>query len=176
MTEHPGSSRRRLWLRLGVVIGAVGIAAALFVATGHRDGGLLGRSDASVVEGRSQRTGKPYPKVNADAPLRLEHRGGEAELDRCDGAWTLMEEYKTDGLLPLWAQHDYCGGSQILNWKVGQEVSVAGSTSTWRVTDVREVPAGSTLEKTRGMKGDLLLQTCVPAPSDDYHLVAIEEI
>jgi len=148
----------------------------IIVLTGH--GGPIGLP-SSVTGHKDQfsaRTGQPYVDVKPDAALRLDHRGGQAQLDLCDGAWTLMEEYKTDGLLPLWAQHDYCGGSQILRWKAGDKVSVEGSSSTWQVTGVLDVPEGSTLEKTRDMKGDLLLQTCHPRPSRDLRLVAIKEL
>lgn len=172
-TETPVSRRRR-WVVLCGIVGAFGAAAVLAFVLFGSDRGLVG-GDGSV-DGVSLRTGKPYVKVPSDAPLRLDKHGGQVELDRCDGAWTQMEDFNTDGFLPLWAQHDYCGGAQILGWKAGQEVTVDGSKSTWRVTEIRKIAEGSTLEKTRGMKGTLLLQTCLPAPSSDYQVVAIEEL
>lgn len=90
--------------------------------------------------------------------------GGMTELDRCDGTFTEMLSYRRDGVPPVWAAHNNCGGDTVLPWKLGQEVAVTrpdGSTEIYAVADVRVTPkTWATTDDLIGLGGDFALQTC----------------
>lgn len=92
--------------------------------------------------------------------VRLGGEGGMRELDRCDGSFTEMVSYRRDGVPPLFAAHNNCGGDVILGWDVGQRVAVAGSDVVYEVVEERHTPKWSDVDRIVGMSGVFLLQTC----------------
>lgn len=92
--------------------------------------------------------------------IRLGDAGGMVELDRCDGTFTEMVSYRVDGVLPLFAAHNNCGGDVILGWEIGERVMVAGSDVVYEVVEERHTPKWSHVEELVGMSGEFMVQTC----------------
>lgn len=92
--------------------------------------------------------------------LRLGEEGGLAQLDECDGTFTEMISYRVDGVPPLFAAHNNCGGDIILGWELGQRVRVEGSDIVYEVVEERHTPKWSDVEALVGMSGEFMVQTC----------------
>lgn len=92
--------------------------------------------------------------------LRLGREGGLAQLDECDGTFTEMVSYRIDGVPPLFAAHNNCGGDIILGWEIGQRVTVEGSDIVYEVVEERHTPKWSEIEELVGMSGEFMVQTC----------------
>lgn len=87
--------------------------------------------------------------------------GGMAELDRCDGTFTEIAAYQREGVPPVWAAHNNCGGDVTLAWERGQRVSISGSDAVYEVVEVRAVSkTWSSTDDLVGLSGELALQTC----------------
>ncbi|WP_430592281.1 hypothetical protein [Humidisolicoccus flavus] len=93
--------------------------------------------------------------------------GGEgdmARVDECDGTFTEMLPYRiAANLQPTFLAHNACSGDKILNWTVGQEVTVVqnGTETAYTVTDAVQVAKfGSTTDDIDQLAGSLLLQSC----------------
>lgn len=93
--------------------------------------------------------------------LTLGDEGGLAQLDECDGTFTEMISYRIDGVPPLFAAHNNCGGDIILGWEIGQRVAVEGSDIVYEVVEERHTPKWSNVEVLVGMSGEFMVQTCV---------------
>ncbi|WP_404430775.1 hypothetical protein LG299_12675 [Microbacterium lacus] len=92
--------------------------------------------------------------------ITLGVEGGMRELDRCDGTFTEMTSYRLDGVLPLYAAHNNCGGDVILAWEIGQQVRIAGSDVVYEVIEERHTPKWSNVDVLEGMTGEFMVQTC----------------
>ncbi|WP_136707101.1 hypothetical protein [Agromyces sp. H66] len=92
--------------------------------------------------------------------LTLGGEGDMRDLDRCGGEFTEMTSYRADGVLPLYAAHNYCGGDIILTWDIGQHVKVAGSDIVYEVVEERHTPKSSNADTLVGMAGEFMVQTC----------------
>ncbi|WP_314426870.1 hypothetical protein [uncultured Microbacterium sp.] len=92
--------------------------------------------------------------------LRLGGEGGLVQLDECDGTFTEMVSYRRDGVPPLFAAHNNCGGDIILGWEIGQRVTVEGSDVVYEVVEERHTPKWSDLDALVGMSGEFMVQTC----------------
>lgn len=92
--------------------------------------------------------------------IRLGGEGGMRELDRCDGSFTEMIGYRSEGVPPLFAAHNNCGGDVILGWEIGQRVAVAGSDVVYEVVEERHTPKWSGVDRLVGMSGEFMVQTC----------------
>ncbi|MGN7950243.1 hypothetical protein ACTJKH_15980 [Microbacterium sp. 22215] len=92
--------------------------------------------------------------------IRLGAEGGMVELDHCDGTFTEMISYRIDGVPPLFAAHNNCGGDVILGWEIGQRVRVDGSDVVYEVVEERHTPKWSNVEELVGMSGEFMVQTC----------------
>lgn len=114
----------------------------------------LGRDVAAVAE--ETVTGeKTYPQIN------LGVSGTVRELDRCDGTFTEMKSYERDGVPPVWAAHNNCGGDIILPWEIGTELQITGNPTVYRVVDIRYTSkVWSSTADLVGLSGELALQTC----------------
>jgi len=96
-----------------------------------------------------------------DLPVvRLGDEGQIRDLDDCDGTFTEMVSYRLDGVPPLYAAHNYCGGDAILGWDIGQHVRVAGSDTVYEVVEERRTVKWADAQLLQGMRGEFLLQTC----------------
>lgn len=96
-----------------------------------------------------------------DLPVvRLGDEGQIRDLDDCDGTFTEMVSYRLDGVPPLYAAHNYCGGDAILGWDIGQHVRVAGSDTVYEVVEERRTVKWADAHLLQGMRGEFLLQTC----------------
>ncbi len=92
--------------------------------------------------------------------ITLGGEGGLAQLDECDGTFTEMISYRLDGVLPLFAAHNNCGGDVILGWELGQRVTVQGSDIVYEVVEERHTPKWSDVDALVGMSGEFMVQTC----------------
>lgn len=92
--------------------------------------------------------------------LRLGGEGGLPQLDDCDGTFTEMISYRVEGVIPLFAAHNNCGGDIILGWELGQRVTVEGSDIVYEVVEERHTPKWSDVEALVGMSGEFMVQTC----------------
>lgn len=92
--------------------------------------------------------------------ITLGGEGDMRDLDRCGGEFTEMTSYRTDGVLPLYSAHNYCGGDIILGWDIGQHVRVAGSDVVYEVVEERHTPKSSNADTLVGMAGEFMVQTC----------------
>lgn len=98
---------------------------------------------------------KVYPQIV------LGVSGDQEQLDYCDGTFTEMLSYERDGVPPVWAAHNGCGGDILLPWEVGTEVQIQGQPTVYRVAEVR--PTQKTWASTEdlvGLQGNFALQTC----------------
>ncbi|KQQ62663.1 hypothetical protein [Microbacterium sp. Leaf320] len=92
--------------------------------------------------------------------VRLGASGSAIDLDRCDGTFTEMVDYRQREVPPVWAAHNNCGGDTILPWKEGQRFLVGDEE--YEVVEVRLLPKYTATPKDLlGMKGELALQTCL---------------
>lgn len=160
---NPAPGRRRRVLRRGVlqlVLGLVLIllgAGALGVTVIAPDTAakVAGSIKVEVKQGAQKALHPGYiPEIT------LNGEGGMPELDKCDGGFTEMVSYREDGVLPLYAAHNNCGGDIILGWDLGQQVRIKGSTVIYEVVEERHTPRWSDAERLKGMKGEFMLQTC----------------
>lgn len=86
--------------------------------------------------------------------------GDETELDWCDGTFIELEPYRVDGVLPVYAAHNNCGGDIILTWDIGDTVHIGGEQKPYVVVEERTTRKWSQISSLRGMAGELALQTC----------------
>lgn len=136
-----------------VAVGAALLAGSVFAPD------LVSRAAGAVkveVERQLQRILTPD-----ELPvIRLGPEGGLIELDLCDGTFTEMVSYRMDGVPPLYAAHNNCGGDILLGWEIGDRVRIEGSDTVYTVVEERHTPKWSHIEKLVGMSGEIVLQTC----------------
>ncbi|GAA3659642.1 hypothetical protein [Microbacterium marinilacus] len=93
--------------------------------------------------------------------VKLGVSGGIPELDRCDGTFTEMLSYEREGVPPVWAAHNNCGGDVALPWEIGQRIQVEGSDDVYEIVDIRLTSKiWSSTDDLVGLGGELALQTC----------------
>lgn len=99
--------------------------------------------------------------LSGDLPeVTLGASGTAADLDLCDGTFTEMVDYDAEGVPPVWAAHNKCGGDVILPWSVGQHLVI--DSQEYEVVDMMTVPKfTSTVDDVAGLEGMLALQTCL---------------
>lgn len=168
-SRDPQRSKRRLSAVLPRILGAVLIVSGLAIGAGalfapeateriYGDAKVtvqgLGRDVAAAAEEAT--TGeRSYPQISLGAS------GTAEDLDRCDGTFTEMKSYEREGVPPVWAAHNNCGGDIILPWEVGTELQIAGSPTVYRVVDIRFTSkVWSSTADLVGLSGELALQTC----------------
>lgn len=162
--RHRRRHRRRTpaWLRVlgvagGILLFTVGITVAIVGAAWPEQ---VERSYAVVQKSVSQWR---YEALGDLPQARLGSVGGTSELDQCDGTFTMMKSYESDGVPPVWAAHNYCGGDVVLTLELGQQVEIEheGETVVYEVVDTRDTPKKwVTTQALVGIKGDFALQTC----------------
>lgn len=106
---------------------------------------------------------------NETPVAKLGGSGGKAMVDRCDGTFTEMTSYEREGVPPVWAAHNNCGGDIILPLEIGDEIILDrhGDEGTYRVVDVRETPkVWVTTAALIGLQGELALQSCFYGGAD----------
>lgn len=163
-TPRATSNRRRPvrrligWvIALVLMVAGIGILIASLVAPQavERVYGEIRTQAVAVVDDVRHDVTQELPTVALGAT------GGKAELDRCDGTFTQIVSYERDGVPPVWAAHNNCGGDTILPWQLGDHVSVEGDETVYEVVDVRTTSkTWSSTDDLVGLGGDLALQTC----------------
>ncbi len=158
--------RRAVLYTLGagaMALGAATLGLSLFaphlVERGYGEARAAANEAALLLAPPATANGERMPSV------RLGDLGSEALMDACDGSFPQLESYAAqDGLQPVYAAHNGCGGDVILPWSVGERVEVVaadGSASVYVVSDFRDVAKfGSSTRDVLGLTGSLLLQTC----------------
>lgn len=165
MRRIRGRFLRRASLALGVTLilfGAttlVGLAIAPQAVEGAYGAAKIGveqitRSASSKLQEAA--TGeKSYEQV------MLGVSGSIRELNRCDGTFTEMKSYERDGVPPVWAAHNNCGGDIILPWEIGTELQLAGDSTVYEVVDIRYTSKiWSSTDDLVGLQGSFALQSC----------------
>jgi len=150
-----GHARRRsraLWWGIGFAV-AAGAMLAWQLAAPDTLERAVGETKVAVQEVIAEAS-PDYPTI------RLGGVGGRRALDRCDGTFIEMRSYRMANVPPVYAAHNVCGGDEILTWKVGDTVAIAGRDTLYRVVEKRHTPKWSMVTKLRGMKGELVVQTC----------------
>jgi len=138
-----------------LIVGGAGVSvyALLWPEEAER---LYGEVQTAVRELQTEVTGH-------SAEVVLGRAGGVRTLDQCDGTFTEMRSYRRGGIPPVWAAHNTCGGDVILPVRVGDLVNVwrGRESQLYRVVDVRKTPKlWVTTDELRGLRGDLVLQSC----------------
>lgn len=112
--------------------------------------------DIRVATGQAvmKAKGQKHPVV------RLGVRGGQYELNRCDGTFIEMASYETEGLQPVYAAHNNCKGEVILPLEVGDIIEIEGE-GEYTISEERHTKkTWSTTDEILGMEGDFILQSC----------------
>jgi len=161
MPETAVAARSRPRGRVGLLVASIALvglgASFLVVSTVAPDAVDRVTGDIKVtVQKQFQQIFDP----DALPVLRLGGEGGLAQLDECDGTFTEMISYRVDGVPPLFAAHNNCGGDVILGWELGQRVRVEGSDIVYEVVEERHTPKWSDVEALVGMSGEFMVQTC----------------
>ncbi|MCK8468759.1 hypothetical protein M0722_16315 [Microbacterium sp. KSW4-16] len=143
-----------------LIVGGLALSALALVAPQHIEG-AYGATKVAIDKAASE----VRSTVFHDLPhARLGVAGGRPELDRCDGTFTLMSSYTRDGVPPVWAAHNNCGGDVVLAWKRGDHVAIDtadGGSTEYEVVEVRDIhKTWSSTADLVGLDGDLALQTC----------------
>lgn len=135
-TDMRRPSRRRWWGRVlswGAIVGIVlGIGAVTSTV-------LFPEQVERVYGSMQKEVGAFRIDVLGEVPrVTLGASGGLSELNRCDGTFTEMRSYEHEGVPPIWAAHNNCGGDVVLPWRVGTEVIVVrdGEEQRFVVADV----------------------------------------
>lgn len=114
--------------------------------------------------------------VSTDYPtVTLGPLGGIREMNWCDGRFIELESYRISGVLPVYAAHNNCGGDVILSWNLGDRVQITGSDIVYEVVEERHTKKWGNVGSLRGMKGELLLQTCFYG-QDTMRFLALEQV
>jgi hypothetical protein len=144
---------------LGVVLllAGAGILAMYFLAPQQTER-VYGDLKTSVIQGVDDVRADVFDELPV---VRLGATGGIPELDRCDGTFTEMASYEREGVPPVWAAHNNCGGDVALPWEIGQEIRIEGRDEVYEIVDIRETSKiWSSTSDLVGLGGDLALQTC----------------
>ncbi|MGO1880153.1 MAG: hypothetical protein ACTH1G_05700 [Microbacterium gubbeenense] len=87
--------------------------------------------------------------------------GGMAEVDRCDGTFTIMTSYVGVGIPETAAAHNNCKGDVLLGWEEGQQVHIEGRDEVYEVVEIRYTSKiWNSTEELVGLQGDIALQSC----------------
>lgn len=87
--------------------------------------------------------------------------GGQEAVDACLGGLTDMtvQANLTQSYLGYFPIHNECGGEQILNLAIGDQVFIDGY-GAFEVIQLRDVEQGDTTRALAGLGGQILVQTC----------------
>lgn len=136
----------------GVAIGASTLLAPQAVEHAY---GTVKVSVAEKVQEVQEEVFEELPSVKKGAS------GGKTELDWCDGTFTEMLSYEREGVPPVWAAHNNCGGDVILPWEKGQRLRIEGSDQVYEIVDIRYTSKiWSSTADLVGLKGEFALQSC----------------
>jgi hypothetical protein len=161
MTSTAPRRRHPVLRAVGYVGGSLLVVGGLLLGAAA----LLWPSQVEQAYGEVQITvGQWRTQQVGEVPIaHLGATGGKGLVDRCDGTFTEMESYERDGLPPVWAAHNNCGGDVVLPLAIGDLVDLEhdGATVRYRVIDVRETSkVWVTTEAIIGLHGELALQSC----------------
>jgi hypothetical protein len=136
----------------GVAIGASTLLAPQAVEHAY---GTVKVGVADKVQEVQEEVFEELPSVKKGAS------GGKTELDWCDGTFTEMLSYEREGVPPVWAAHNNCGGDVILPWEKGQRLRIEGSDQVYEIVDIRYTSKiWSSTADLVGLKGEFALQSC----------------
>ncbi len=153
--------------RGGVVLGVLG--GVLIVGGGALLAGVLLAPQQVEQTYGAIRTSvtKTVDEVQQDVfhelpTVTLGVEGGIPELDRCDGTFTVMTSYEREGVPPVAAAHNNCGGDVLLPWEVGQQIKIEGRDDVYEVVEIRDQisKVWNSTEELVGLKGEIALQSC----------------
>ncbi|WOF23095.1 hypothetical protein N8K70_00055 [Microbacterium betulae] len=144
-------------LGVGLLIGGLALGAGTLFAPQ-----AVEQAYGAVKVGVADRVQQVQQEVFEELPtVSLGVSGGQAELDLCDGTFTEMLSYEREGVPPVWAAHNNCGGDVILPWEIGQRLRVAGSDQVYEIVDITYTSKiWSSTADLVGLEGELALQSC----------------
>lgn len=143
----------------------VGYAAAALLLAGASTLGVaavLAPEEVERVVGEVKvAVQQTFTEVTGSTPVvRLEGRGGQRELDWCTGAFVELVSYRIDGVPPVYAAHNNCGGDVLLNWPIGQVIRIQGRPGLYEVVSERFTTKSAPVAQLRGLDGEFALQSC----------------
>jgi len=152
--------------RGGIVLGALG--GLLIVGGGALLVGILFQPEAvEKVYGETKTkvqdtVASVQQNVFDDLPtVTLGVNGGIAEVDRCDGTFTIMDSYAGEGIPETAAAHNNCGGDVLLGWEEGQQIQIEGRDEVYEVVEIRYTSKiWNSTDELVGLQGDIALQSC----------------
>ncbi|MBP2436908.1 hypothetical protein [Microbacterium amylolyticum] len=139
-----------------LTVGAVVLGATLLMPEQtERIYGQAKTQVNQVVDDVREQVLEEYPTV------RLGVEGGMAELDSCDGTFTIMTSYEREGVPTTAAAHNNCGGDVLLPWDEGQRINIDGLDGVYEIVDIRYTSKiWSSTDDLVGLQGDIALQSC----------------
>lgn len=160
--------RRRRCARAGAIVIAVFL---MVLGTGAGIAAIAWPEEVQQAYGEVQvAVGEWRVQVAKEVPVaRQGATGGERQLGWCNGDFIEMTPYHHEGVPPVWAAHNNCGGDVILPLQIGDQIDLlkGGVSTRHEVVDVRELPKRrSSPEVLVGLGGALALQTCFYGGSD----------
>ncbi len=90
-----------------------------------------------------------------------------------------MTSYERDGVPPVWAAHNNCGGDIVLPLAIGDEIDLknADGTVRYRVVDIRQTPkVWVTTEELVGLQGEVALQSCFYGKGQPMKFLGLEMV
>lgn len=112
-------------------------------------------------------SGRGASKAPVDPPSRfafesyVANSDSQEAVDSCTGGLTYSPDISKILGKSYYPIHNFCGGMPILELKNGNKVDIR-KIGTFVVVDSRDVSRGDTTGVLKGIKGQILLQTCYP--------------
>ncbi|MGW9113127.1 hypothetical protein [Microbacterium sp. NPDC055683] len=155
--------RRGAWNAVITVFGVLLLAGGVALGAGTLFAPqAVEQAYGTIKVGFAEKVQQVQEQVFEELPtVKLGVSGGQTELDYCDGTFTEMLSYEREGVPPVWAAHNNCGGDVILPWEVGQRIQVEGDDTVYEIVDIRYTSKiWSSTADLVGLGGDLALQSC----------------
>ena len=140
-----------------LLVGGIGLGAGTLLAPQSVE-----QAYGAIKVGVAEKVQQVQEEVFEELPtVKLGVSGGQTELDWCDGTFTEMLSYERDGVPPVWAAHNNCGGDVLLPWEMGQRIRVEGDDQVYEIVDIRYTSKiWSSTADLVGLKGAFALQSC----------------
>jgi hypothetical protein len=140
-----------------LLVGGLGLGAGTLLAPQS-----IEHAYGAVKVGVAEKVQEVQKEVFEELPsVKKGASGGKTELNWCDGTFTEMLSYEREGVPPVWAAHNRCGGDVILPWEKGQRLRVDGSNQVYEIVDIRYTSKiWSSTADLVGLQGEFALQSC----------------
>jgi len=123
--------------------------------------GATSTTSTSGTSGTSNTNGVAEPASKYAFESYVANVDSQDAVDSCTGGLTYSPDISKILGKSYYPIHNFCGGMPILELKNGDKVNVQG-VGVYTVVDSKDVNRGDTTSVIKGVKGDILLQTCYP--------------